>query len=63
MHPLLNDADDIRIVQLTGRVTSKLLDPIDSLLLVVPEGAKANVWNSLPCKRPPGGAQPAQPPH
>jgi leucyl aminopeptidase len=48
MHPLLNDADDIRIVQLTGRVTSKLLEPIDSLLLVVPEGAKTSVWRSLP---------------
>ncbi len=48
MHPLLNDARDIRIVQQTGRVTSKVLDPVDSLLLVLPERARANVWRSLP---------------
>ncbi len=48
MHPLLNDAHDIRIVQQTGRVTSKVLDPVDSLLLILPERAGADVWHSLP---------------
>jgi len=48
MHPLLNDAGDIRIAQQTGLVTTKLLAPIDSLLLVLPENAKAEVWRALP---------------
>ncbi len=48
MHPLLNDAGDIRIAQQAGPVTAKLLAPIDSLLLVLPENAKAEVWRSLP---------------
>jgi len=48
MHPLLNNAGDIRIAQQAGQVTTKLLEPIDSLLLVLPENAKAEVWRSLP---------------
>jgi len=48
MHPLLNDAGDIRIVQHTGRVSSKTLDPLDQFLLILPERAKADTWRSLP---------------
>ena len=48
MHPLLNDARDIRVVQQTGRVTAKSLEAIDQLLLILPERAKASVWSSLP---------------
>jgi len=67
MHPLLNDAHDIRIVQQVGRVMGKVLDPVDSLLLILPEHAKANVWRSLPqgtmlqaaAKRRAAGAVPA----
>ncbi len=48
MHPLLNDARDIGVVQHTGPVSEKTLAPIDQLLLILPEGAKASVWRSLP---------------
>jgi leucyl aminopeptidase len=48
MHKLLNNARDIRIVQHTGRVTSKLLEPVDQLLLILPEKASADIWGSMP---------------
>jgi leucyl aminopeptidase len=48
MHPLLNDARDIRIVQQTGRVTARSLEAIDQLLLILPERARPGVWRSLP---------------
>ena len=48
MHALLNDASDVRIVQQTGRVSSKVLDPLDQFLLILPERAKADIWHSLP---------------
>jgi len=48
MHSLLNDARDIRITQKTGRVTGKLLEPVDQLLLILPERPKTEIWRSLP---------------
>lgn len=48
MHALLNDAPVTRIVQQTGRVTSKHLDAVDQLLLILPERVPAAAWNSLP---------------
>lgn len=48
MHALLNNDRDIRVSQLTGRVTSKVLESIDQLLLILPERAKPRVWRSLP---------------
>ncbi len=48
MHALLNDAPDIRIVQQPGRVTTKQLDTVDQLLLILPERVPASVWNTLP---------------
>ena len=48
MHALLNDAPVTRIVQQTGRVTSKQLDAVDQLLLLLPERVPATAWNSLP---------------
>ncbi|MDH3748697.1 MAG: leucyl aminopeptidase family protein [Gammaproteobacteria bacterium] len=48
MHALLNNDRDIRINQSTGRITSKTLEPIDQLLLILPKPAKPGVWRALP---------------
>jgi leucyl aminopeptidase len=48
MHELLSTAHDIRIVQQPGRITNKLLEPVDQLLLILPERARKSVWNTLP---------------
>ena len=48
IHVLLNDAADIRVVQHPGRVTAKLLDPVDQLLLILPERVPAAAWAALP---------------
>ena len=48
MHPLLNDARDVGVVQHTGAVGSKTFEPLDQLLLILPEDAKDTVWRSLP---------------
>lgn len=48
MHALLNNDRDIRVNQSTSRVTSKSLESIDQLLLILPERAKAGVWRRLP---------------
>ncbi|MDX1515334.1 MAG: leucyl aminopeptidase family protein [Woeseiaceae bacterium] len=48
MHELLNGDADIRVSQHPGRVSTRLLEPIDQLLLILPARAKAHVWRSLP---------------
>ncbi|NNC78229.1 MAG: leucyl aminopeptidase family protein [Woeseiaceae bacterium] len=48
MHVLLNDDSDVRVAQHAGRITTKILDPVDQLLLILPERAKTHVWHSLP---------------
>jgi leucyl aminopeptidase len=48
MHALLNDAPDIRIVQHTGPVTAKMLEPVDQLLLILPARMPANAWRAIP---------------
>ena len=48
MHPLLNNDREIPVSQHSGRVTSKLLEPVDQLLLILPERVKAEVWRTLP---------------
>jgi len=48
LHALLNDAPDVRIVQHPERLTAKLLEPVDQLLLILPERVPQSVWNSLP---------------
>ncbi len=52
MHALLSDSRNIRITQMTGRVTAKRLDPVDQLLLILPQRPKAAHWNAIP-----GGAK------
>ena len=47
-HALLNDAPDVRIVQHPERLTARLLEPVDKLLLILPERVPQSVWNSLP---------------
>ena len=48
MHALLPNAGEIRIVQHTGRIDSKTLEPVDQLLLLLPERVPAAVWKQLP---------------
>ena len=48
MHPLLNNDREIPVSQHSGRVTSKLLEPVDQLLLILPERVKAEIWRTLP---------------
>ena len=48
MHPLYPDSKEIRINQQLGRVTAKQLEPMDQLLLILPEPVPASVWKSLP---------------
>ncbi len=48
MHPLLPDSKEIRVYQQLGRVTAKLLEPMDQLLLILPSRVPASVWKKLP---------------
>ena len=48
MHPLLPDFKEIRIYQQVGRITAKQLEPMDQLLLILPERPPATVWKQLP---------------
>lgn len=48
MHALLPNAREIRIVQHTGRINSKALEPVDQLLLLLPERVPASAWKKLP---------------
>ena len=48
VHELLNDDRNIRITQNVGRITARSLEPIDQLLLILPERAGSDVWRSLP---------------
>lgn len=47
-HALLNDAPDVRVVQHPERLTTRLLEPVDQLLLILPERVPQSVWNTLP---------------
>jgi leucyl aminopeptidase len=47
MHPLLPEIHDIRVYQRTGKADSKALEPIDQLLLILPEKPTATTWRSL----------------
>lgn len=67
MHPLLNDARDIRVQQHGGQVTAKSLAAVDQLVLILPERSKTAVWAGLPqgsklqaaAKKNPAGSVPA----
>lgn len=48
MHPLYPDSKEVRIYQQPGRLTSKQLEPMDQLLLILPGKVPASVWKSLP---------------
>lgn len=48
MHPLLNDDPDPRVIQHTGRVLTKTLEPVDQLLLILPQRMPADAWKALP---------------
>ncbi len=48
MHPLLSDSREIRLMQTTGRVSLKQLEPVDQLLVILPERAKLAAWKLLP---------------
>lgn len=48
IHPLLNDDRQIRVSQHRGRISSRGLEAVDQLLLILPDRAKAEVWRSLP---------------
>lgn len=48
MHTLLNSSPDTRVIEVPGRVTSKVLEPVDQLLLILPERTPSTVWSSLP---------------
>ena len=48
MHPLLSDRPELRVTQSTGRVTGRTLEPLDQLLLILPERPPARLWRSLP---------------
>ena len=67
MHELLNDGSDIRILQTPGRVSSKLCEPVDQLLLILPKRVSKDTWRRLPqgaklqaaARRRPAGDLPA----
>ena len=48
MHPLLSDRRTLRVTQSVGRVSSRMLEPLDQLLLILPERPSAATWRSLP---------------
>ena len=48
MHPLLPETKEIKIYQQAGRITSKQLEPMDQLLLVLPRRIPAALWKQLP---------------
>lgn len=48
MHPLLSNERGPRVTQATGRVSGRMLEPVDQLLLILPERASAAAWRSLP---------------
>jgi len=48
MHSLLPQSREIRIVQHTGRIDSRAVEPVDQLLVLLPERVPARAWNSLP---------------
>ncbi len=48
MHPLLPESKETRIVQHVGRIDTKALEPLDQLLLLLPEKVPAAVWRSMP---------------
>ena len=48
MHPLLPEPKEIRIYQQLGRITSKQLEPMDQLLLILPKRVPASLWKQLP---------------
>jgi leucyl aminopeptidase len=48
MHPLLPEQKEIRIYQQLGRITSKQLEPLDQLLLILPKRVPASLWKQLP---------------
>ena len=48
MHALLPNAGEIRIAQHSGRIDSKALEPVDQLLLLLPERVPATAWKQLP---------------
>jgi leucyl aminopeptidase len=48
MHPLFPDSKEIRVYQQLGRVTSKQLEPMDQLLLILPRKVPASLWKQVP---------------
>ena len=48
MHSLLPDAKELRVNQQLGRVTARATEPLNQLLLILPERSPADVWKTLP---------------
>ena len=48
MHPLLPESKEIRVIQQLGRITASSLEPLDQLLLILPERVTAATWKQLP---------------
>ena len=48
MHPLFPDSKEIRVYQQLGRVTSKQLEPMDQLLLILPRKVPTSLWKQVP---------------
>ena len=48
MHHLFPASKEIRVNQHVGRVDTKALEPLDQLLLLLPQKVPARVWKSLP---------------
>ncbi len=48
MHHLFPASKEIRVNQHIGRVDTKALEPLDQLLLLLPQKVPARVWKSLP---------------
>ncbi len=48
MHPLLPPATGTRVAVSTGRLQSKAVAAVDSLVVLIPERARAEVWKQLP---------------
>jgi leucyl aminopeptidase len=48
MHSLLPDAKELRVNQQLGRVTNNTTEPLNQLLLILPDRTPAHAWKTLP---------------
>ena len=47
-HSLLPESKEFRVIQQLGRITARSLEPLDQLLLILPEKVSAATWKQLP---------------